>query len=753
MRFILTGLFLFCLVGLSWGRHIIGGEITYECVSPGQYDFTMRIYRDCSCSNCADLDPQAQIAIYRCGGNVECSNLTQISPYRQFPVALQDVNRVSPPNYPCLELPPNICVEEGLYRFSANLPVSETESYHIVYQRCCRNITINNIVNPEDAGATYSVEITPAAQQSCNNSPVFNDFPPTVICIDQPINFDHSATDADGDQLVYEFCSPLLGGGPIGTQENPGDPFACNGVSPNPPCPPPFDNVTFVQPNYTFNQPMGGRPTVEIDPNTGLITGVPTVQGQFVVGVCVREFRNGALIGTVRRDFQFNVANCEPTVIAQIESDSTLSQKDFIVTSCGDNTVDFVNESFQRRFVDDFEWQFEIAENDTLKINQWDATVTFPDLGQYDGRLILNPGTDCGDTANIFVNIFPEINADFTFEYDTCLADAVNFTEMAYAGTGFVSEYEWSFGDGTFSGAPNPQHDYLAPNEFPVTLTVRDTNNCQDANTQNVRYFPVPSLIVVAPSEFIGCRPANIFFDNLSTPIDDTYDIQWDFGDGGTGTAISPTYIYENPGLYDVAVSITSPIGCATDTTFTNLIEVRPSPQAAFDYNPKGLLSNFNSAASFFDRSVDAVRWEWDFNGLGRSVERNPQFTFPDTGQQVIQLVVTHELGCTDTTLALIDVIPEIRYFLPNAFTPNNDSTNDTFRGKGVMGGATDFVLTIWNRWGEQIFQTNDPEEGWNGRKNNTGKLSQNGVYLYIVKFNGPRGEPYEYKGTVTLVY
>jgi len=751
MKHLLTGLLVLSAIGLGWGRHIIGGEITYECVAPGQYEFTMRIYRDCACSNCAPLDQQAQIAIYRCGGDVECGNLTQGSPYRQFGVSLQNVTRVSPPDYPCLELPPNICVQEGLYRFSASLPISETESYHVVYQRCCRNITINNIIDPEDAGATYAVEITPVAQQSCNNSPVFNDFPPTVICVNQPIDFDHSATDVDGDQLVYEFCSPILGGGRFGTQENPGDPLACNGVSPTPPCPPPFEDVRFVQPNYTFNRPMGGSPVVRIDPNSGLITGVPTVQGQFVVGVCVREYRNGELIGTVRRDFQFNVANCEPTVIAQIESDSSMNQQDYIVTSCGDNTIDFVNESFQRRFVDELEWQFEIEENDTLKINQWDAQVTFPDLGQYQGRLILNPGTECGDTANIFVNIFPEIRSDFSYEYDTCLAEAVRFTEMAYSGSGLITDYNWSLGDGNLSNERNPVHNYLTPDNFPVTLSVRDTNNCQASNTQNVRYFPVPSLIVVAPSEFIGCKPANIFFNNLSTPIDETYDIQWDFGDGGTGTAISPFHVYNDPGIYNVSVNITSPIGCQTDTTFTNLIEVRPSPLADFIYNPQEL-SNFNSTASFQDRSQDAVRWQWDFNGLGKSSDRNPQFTFPDTGRQVVQLVVTHEFGCTDTTLATLDIIPEIRYFLPNAFTPNDDGTNETFRGKGVMGGATNFILTIWNRWGERIFETTDPEEGWNGQKNNTGKLSPNGVYLYVVKFNGPRGEPYEYKGFVTLV-
>ena len=91
-------------------------------------------------------------------------------------------------------------------------------------------------------------------------------------------------------------------------------------------------------------------------------------------------------------------------------------------------------------------------------------------------------------------------------------------------------------------------------------------------------------------------------------------------------------------------------------------------------------------------------------------------------------------------------------YELPNAFTPNSDGSNDDFRGKGMLDGATNFTFTIWNRWGEVLFQTNNPEQAWNGRKNNTGKLSPNGVYVCIVTFDGPRGEPFEYKGLATLI-
>ena len=735
-------------------RHIIGGEITYECLGGDDYRFTLKMYRDCNCTECALFDPEAFIAAYRCGQDLDCGVLGQTSFFSRLNVPLLEQGNVDPPDYPCL-IPPDICVERAVYVFDMNLPRGD-ESYHISYQRCCRNVTINNIVNPDDAGATYTIEITPEAQEACNSSPVFNDFPPTVVCAGFDLEFDHSATDPDGDQLVYEFCSPLLGGGPLLDDNNY---QTCFGANPNPACPPPYSPVSFIAPTYTALNPMGGDPEVSIDPVTGLITGRPQVQGQFVVGVCVSEFRGGVLLSRVFRDFQFNVAPCDPTVIADIMEDQVIGDQEFVINSCGNETITFQNQSFQQSFIDQFEWRFDVAGQQLSfaggvpgqNQGNWSPTVTFPGVGQYEGMLILNPETDCGDTAHIFVNVFPEIEADFEFAYDTCVAGPVTFTDLSSTGADEITSWSWFFGDGHIDSLQNPIHDYQIPGDIPVTLTVADNNECQATTTQIVSYFPVPALIVIAPSSFTGCTPGSIFFNNLSFPIDSTYDITWNFGDGNFGTDISPTHIYEDPGIYTVTVDIVSPIGCQTDTTFSNLITILPSPTAGFTFSPDDP-SNIEPTVTFTDESAETARWSWDFGTGATSIQSNPIYTFPDTGLYEVTQVVTHLSGCTDTLVQLIDVRPEIRYFLPNAFTPNNDSVNDDYKGVGIMEGATNFRLTIWNRWGEMIFETADPEEGWNGRKYNTGKDSPNGVYVVLVQFSGPRGDDFEMKGFATLL-
>ncbi len=726
--------------------HIIGGDITYECTGSGQYKFTMKIYRDCNGGGAPfDSGPGAPFA-----GTVTVYQGNSSVPMQTLNLSAPDITNILPNlSNPCLIAPPNVCVEQGIYIFNLNLPVSN-QSYHIVYQRCCRNNTITNIVAPGETGATYYIELTPLGQQFCNSSPTFNEFPPIVICTGEPINFDHSATDPDGDMLVYELCTPFIGGGTDQTNAT-----APDGVAPNPDMPPPYGAVNFVAPLYSFMNPLGGNPPLAINASTGFMTGVPNITGQFVVGVCVKEYRNNELLSIVRRDFQFNIAQCDPTVVADIREDELVvlqGQQYYVVNACGVNSVQFTNQSFQQAYINTFRWEFDIN-GTTETFNAWSPTVEFPGTGTYFGQLYLNPGTSCGDTALIQVNVYPGIDSDFSFQYDTCIAGPVTFTEMSSsgAGPGSIISWDWEFGDGNLSSNPNPVHVYQVPGELPVSLIVEDTNGCTDVKTKIVRYFPVPELLLVAPSEYIGCQPAEIFFDNLSFPVNESYDVLWTFGDGGTSFDISPTYVYEDLGVFTVSLSITSPLGCHTDTTWEDLITVLPSPIAGFYYTPDKL-SNLQPTASFFDESIDASKWKWTFGNSGFSVAQNPVHTFPDTGVQVVQLVVFHESGCTDTAVQILDVVPEVRYFLPNAFTPDGDGVNDGFRGTGSMGGSTNFNMTIWNRYGEKLFETNDPFQAWNGRKNNTGDLSPQGVYVVVVTFRGPRGEPYELRGYATLI-
>ncbi|WP_235295752.1 PKD domain-containing protein [Portibacter marinus] len=736
-------------------RHIIGGDVTYRCmgidtvngIAIGTYRIEFTMYRDCGPTGGAGFDNAAPIAIYRQTGSGGFSHIATED------VPVSGIRVLELEESPCQEIPAGICVQEGHYIRDIRLPVSD-RSYYINYQRCCRNVTITNIVAPEDTGASFGIEITAAAQQVCNSSPRFNEFPPILICSDQPLFANQSATDRDGDVLVYKFCSPKQGGGPFGSMENPGNAAGCDGITPSPEnCPPPLDDVVFRLPQYSFNNPVAADPALTINADNGVITGTPNLIGQFVVGVCIEEYRNGVLLSKVSRDFQFNVTECQNFVSAGVRHDAQIGPNEYEVISCGDFTIDFVNESQDPAFIDGYLWNFNINGN-VVTSREKDIEVTFPGLGNYDGFMVVNPDEPddaCRDTAYFEVKLFPDIEADYNLSYDTCIAGPVNFTDLSTSGAGNITNWEWDFDDGDTSFIKNPAHTYREPGEKDVKLTVTDINACKDTITKSFEYLPAPPVIIIEPSTFFGCAPANIFFNNLSTPIDSTYDIFWDFGNGITSTEISPFQTFTEVGTYDVSVEIISPIGCEISRSFNNLIEIDLKPEAEFDYDPKDPTS-LNPTINFEDMSTNAVRWQWQFGDQGASFERNPSFTFRDTGIHEIQLVAFHPSGCPDTSIQIIDVLPFVSYFMPNAFTPNADGNNDLFLGKGIITGMTDFNMKIFNRWGEQVFETDDPLEGWNGRKNNTGGQSQAGVYVYQLSYRDSRGMLVEDKGFATLI-
>lgn len=733
-----------------YGLHIIGGEVVYRCLGINtvrnevKYEITFSMYRD-SKSQGADFDNPANFGVYRGSGN----RWTYIRTITNIPVRnITDIN-INNGN-PCILVPSNVGVQSGTYKFEITLPIID-QSYMISFQRCCRNNTVLNLVDPGGTGAAFTTEILPEAQRVCNNSPVFENFPPVVICVNRQINFDHSAMDVDGDSLVYEFCTPLTAGGSEGTTG--GDPQSCNGVTPNPNrCPPPYAKVIFRTPQFTFDKPMGGDPLVYIDSNTGIIGGSPNILGQYVVGVCVKEYRNGVLLSSIRRDFQFNVTTCEQAVHANIAA-SFNNGADYTFNSCGDETINFKNLSTDIKYIKSYDWEFDIK-GEKKTFTSRDVILTFPGVGTYQGSMILNKNLpdaiDCIDTANITINIFPSIDTDFSFKYDSCIAGPISFTDLSTSGAGPIQKWDWNFIEGK-SDIKDPKFEYEFPGDKTVRLISEDINMCRDTAFKIIHYYPVPSLIVVEPNTFTGCQPANIVFNNLSRPIDSTYKLLWDLGDGQFSEELSPSHVYNNTGVYTIKLKITSPLGCSTDKEWTNLIKIVESPKAGFSYKPEEPNLLYNTV-DFIDESQGAIAYQWRFDTLGVSLFQNPTFTFRDTGVYLIEQVVLHKSGCTDTATTYIPILPYVNYLMPNAFTPNNDGLNDVFKPVGTFQGVSYYHLSIWNRWGEMLFETQDANEGWNGQRDNNGTFAPPGVYAYVLEYVNGIGERKMDKGYCTLI-
>jgi hypothetical protein len=193
---------VFLLVSIrAQSSHIIGGEIYYDCLGGTTYTVTLKIYRDCNSTS--PYDDLLPMTVFN-GFGVEIFNFEIPIPTPvQLPVIF---------NNPCVSIPSGICVQEAIYTKTVILPPSPS-GYTLSYQKCCRTGSTQNLIDPGEQGITLTIDIPPVADAVCNSSPRFDNYPPLLLCTDEPLLFDHSATDPDGDSLVYELCTPYQGGG------------------------------------------------------------------------------------------------------------------------------------------------------------------------------------------------------------------------------------------------------------------------------------------------------------------------------------------------------------------------------------------------------------------------------------------------------------------------------------------------------------------------------------------------------------
>ncbi|MEL6672635.1 MAG: PKD domain-containing protein [Bacteroidota bacterium] len=304
--------FFACLLflAISWSEvratHIVGAELFYECTDSinSQYDVTLKLYRDCL-NGQAPFDANITLFIFR-GNDGSIFQTVNVAAPPTTP-------QIQPDDWgPCVAMIPSICVEEGVYTTQLTLPPLNG-GYYIGWARCCRNQAITNLANPLGEGITFLARVPGPLEAACNSMPTFDQVPPIFLCSNETFAFDHSATDPDGDSLVYKLVNPYTGTNTAGLgAENPMmggnqptvDPF--NNLM----GPPPYNNVAFAA-GYTFTDPFGSGNFV-LDPLTGFLTVTPTQNGIFVFAISVCEYRNGILLSENRRDFQIHIIDCLP---------------------------------------------------------------------------------------------------------------------------------------------------------------------------------------------------------------------------------------------------------------------------------------------------------------------------------------------------------------------------------------------------------------------------------------------------------
>jgi gliding motility-associated-like protein len=554
--------------------HIVGGELNYVHLGGSQYAITLIVYRDCFGGQAA-FDNPARIGIYNSSGQLVLNVAAALDSVRPL---------LSTINSSCVTAPSNVCTEVGYYTEIVSLPPI-AGGYTLAYQRCCRNAVVQNIQNPGSVGATFVATIPGTATFPNNSNPIWNQLPPLYICAGLPFTFDQSATDLDGDQLVYSLCTPNAGG----TVNNP---------APNPPAAPPYPVVNWANP-YSLNDMLGGASPFSIDPVTGQITAIPGSQGTYLVGMCVQEFRNGVYLGETTREFQISVVNCNAPVASP--ADMNAVSPSFPFTNC----TEFVQ--FQATNSSGFSvfWDFGDPVNPNDQSFSPNPSWTYPGPGQYTLTLVVfNPTNPldplCTDTVTQVVTIQAPVVVNAGPDLGTCPNESQQIGTPALPGISYL----WS----PTTGLDNPaiaQPNATVAQNTTFTVTATDGVGCSNTDQMSISLFGNPNAnagadVTICPGgntqlgasggvSYLWSPAGSLSNANIQNPVaapqtTTVYTVSVTDADGCVGTD-------------NVTVTVSSPqIAASADVAFCigGNAQLSASGASSYTWSPATGLSNAN---------------------------------------------------------------------------------------------------------------------------------------------------------------
>lgn len=435
-------------------------------------------------------------------------------------------------------------------------------------------------------------------------------------------------------------------------------------------------------------------------------------------------------------------AGCTSTFVKNIDIHD-LPIADFIANvPCEGQATNFVDQSNPSTGLINL-WQWTFGDGSPSD-NTQNPSHVYGVAGIYNVELIVENDMGCRDTISNPVQIYPQPTADFTNNV-VCGGDSTMFSDLSTVVGGTLVGWDWSFG----SSLQNPGHDFPSTTDtFSVQLIVTTDLGCVDSITKLVQTLPVVNFDY-GPLVTSGCPVLEVDFSDISTTTGGggITNWLWDMGDGFFSFGQNPIHSYSDSGNYYVSLSVTTAEGCTYVDTLTYPIVVFPQPIAMFDPDPTST-SILDPTINFTNQSIGAVNYEWDFGDASYSNDFHTSHDYGEPGYYDVILIATNHFGCSDTAVVTIEIEDAFTFYVPNAFTPNGDGTNDVF-GPEVFG-QLEYKFLIFDRWGQLMFESTDPSEKWDGTFN--GKEVPMDVYVWRAIILDRNREGQFYRGHVTVV-
>ena len=349
--------------------------------------------------------------------------------------------------------------------------------------------------------------------------------------------------------------------------------------------------------------------------------------------------------------------------------------------------------------------------------------------GGYYVEVTSTDGCLSSDTIN--VNF---LNSNFSLGNDTLLCN----TQTLLLTANPVGSYVWQ------DGSINQSYTVTQSGVYNVII---DNGICIVNDTIIINYETL--LAGFSITDTIGCFPLTTYFTDESVSTNTINNWGWDFGDNSNSILENPNHDYTESNSYEVVHSIVSVNGCV-DTIIKQInIDITNQPTASFNFSPESPM--VGDEIVFENTSTNATDYLWSFNNENNTSIINPSYIFNSVGNHSV-LLLAYNGTCIDSLAISINLTEELIFYVPNAFTPDNNRLNNVFLPIFTSGfDPNNYHLLIYNRWGEKVFETNDVYQGWSGLLND--KTVDGGVYIWKINFKSSNNdERLDYSGHVVLL-
>ncbi len=365
-----------------------------------------------------------------------------------------------------------------------------------------------------------------------------------------------------------------------------------------------------------------------------------------------------------------------------------------------------------------YEWSPALTLDD---INSANPTATPTENTTY---TVTGEGGECGGggTASVTISI-----DDFNFSLGPDIVNCVTAEGQTLDAGEEAQSYLWNTGETTQTINATTTGDY--------TVNIVSPAGCNYSDEISLINSQAPTLAFSSPNNG-SCSPATFILNDESIPVESDPIVAWNWQvDGNSYNSSSTTIELQNSGNYAVTLEVTTELGCIETLTIDDYLNVFSSPIAEFITEP-AQLSKCDKTIGLINLSSDYDSLSWNFgDGITINEDTVNSYTYSEVSDYTIALTTVNSLGCEKTFYKQIVPETSIPFFAPNAFTPDEDDLNEVFMP--ILGCHDNFEFWVFNRWGENVFYSNDINKGWDGTYKD--QISPIGIYSWKAKFDGTK--------------